>query len=131
MSINAYTASAVQSADPVTLTTMLYDGALRAIRKADRLFQENNRPAFFEEVNRAYLIVGELLATLDLEQGDLPRQLSGIYTYCMRCLIEATTQGTGRLQEAEKHIARIADAWKQATAGLRVTAPAAPDRMVA
>lgn len=115
----AYNTVGTTTADPVTLTTMLYDGAVKAIRKAKIHFEAQNREQFLNETNRAYMIVGELLATLDLEQGELPRQLSGLYAYCMRLLTEATLGDTARLDEVEAHIAKIGAAWKQATQSLK------------
>jgi flagellar protein FliS len=123
MSSNAYDAyktAGIGTADPITLTTMLYDGALKAMKKARIHFADGNRERFLDEVQRAHLIVGELLATLDHEKGgELADGLAGIYAYCIRCLVSATLGDLGQLDEAEKHIGRIAEAWKQATANLR------------
>jgi flagellar protein FliS len=119
---SAYKVTATTTADPVTLTTMLFDGGIKAIKKARLHSESGNRQAFLKEVERAYLIVGELLATLDLTQGELPKTLSGIYAYCMRCITESTLGDMSKLDEAEKHIARIGAAWKLATASLRPNA---------
>ncbi len=117
--VNAYKTSTVNTADPVTLVSMLYDGATRAIRKA-RLHHENgNREGFYSETERTSLILGELLAALDMEQGDLPRTLSGIYTYCMARLTECTFDEPSNLDEVERHISRIANSWKTVAAGIR------------
>jgi flagellar protein FliS len=113
---DAYQTVQATTADPVTLTTMLFDGAVKAIRKARLHHQNNNRIGFVKETERAYLIVGELLATLDMSQGELPQRLSGIYTYCMKSIIESTLGDLAKLDEAEVHIARIGEAWKTATA---------------
>lgn len=116
----AYRNTTITTADPVTLTTMLFDGALRAMRRARLRFDEGKRREYLDELERASLIVGELLATLDFERGgDLAKQLSGIYAYCFRQLTEATLGEVAKVAEAEKHIARIAEAWKQATASYR------------
>lgn len=119
---SAYRVTATTTADPITLTTMLFDGGVKAIKKARMQGESGNRQAFLREVERAYLIIGELLATLDLTQGELPQRLSGIYAYCMRCITESTLGDLSKLDEAETHITRIGNAWKQATAALR-TAP--------
>ena len=116
--INAYRTSGVLTADPITLTTLLYDGALNAMRRARVEFETGSRVGFVDSVNRAYMIVGELLATLDMRQGDIPRTLSGVYTYCLRNLVECTLGDMAKLAEAEHHIGTVADAWKQAMAGL-------------
>lgn len=119
----AYSTAGISTADPVTLTTMLFDGAVKAIRKARMQHEAQNRESFLLETNRAYLIVGELLATLDLEQGELPKQLSGLYTYCMRLLIQSTLGDISKLDEVERHISKIGESWKAATAGLKAKAP--------
>lgn len=126
MSTNPYAAydTAVTTADPITLTTMLFDGGLKALRKARIQYESHNREAFLTETNRAYLILGELLATLDLEQGELPKTLSGIYTYCMRLLTQSTLGDMGKLDEVERHLSKIAESWKAATAGMKAAAPA-------
>ena len=115
----AYKVAATTTADPITLTTMLFDGGIKAIRKARIHFENDNRPGFLKETERAYLIVGELLATLDMSQGELPRTLSSVYAYCLRSIVEATLGDLTKLDEAEKHISRIGAAWKTATAELR------------
>ncbi|MCC6383050.1 MAG: flagellar export chaperone FliS, partial [Dehalococcoidia bacterium] len=108
------------TADPVTLTTMLYDGALKGIRRA-RLFNgQGERGRFLDEIERAHLILGELLVTLDHDRGgDLARNLADVYVYAMGCLVQATLGEASQLDEAEKHVGRIALAWKTATAQLR------------
>ncbi|MCS7294111.1 MAG: flagellar export chaperone FliS [Dehalococcoidia bacterium] len=113
----AYRTTTITTADPVTLTTMLFDGALKAMRRARMRFEEGKRKEFLDELERASLIVGELLATLDFERGgDLAKNLSAIYAYCLRRLTEATLGELDKLAEAEKHVGRIAEAWKQAVA---------------
>ncbi len=119
---NAYAATSVMSSDPVTLVTMLFDGAVKAMKKAKIFHESGNRKGFLDETNRAQLIVGELLVSLDMEQGDIPKQLSGIYAYCIRCLIEASIEGPSLVEEAEKHISRISESWKLAVASLRESA---------
>ncbi len=125
MSRNAYDAysnTSVLSADGVTLTTMLYDGLLKSIKKA-RLFHEaKNTKGYANEIERINLILGELLASLDLSQGKIPEQMSALYVYCMRATIEASIGGPGRLREVEQVITNIATAWKTATVGLKATA---------
>ncbi len=124
--MDAYRTAPILTADPVTLTTMLYDGALKAMRKARRFHESGNREGFLHETGLANLIVGELLAALDLNQGEIARNLSSVYAYCMRNLVECTLGDLSKLAEAEKHIGRVAEAWKVATLEVRTAAaPAA------
>ncbi len=122
MSRNAYanyTDTSVLSADGITLTTMLYDGALKAIKKARLHNESGNRDGYVRELERIHLILGELLATLDMTQGEIPERLSGIYTYCMRLTVQCSLSGPAGLTEVELLVGNIASAWKQATASLK------------
>lgn len=115
---DVYRDTSIVSADPVTLTSMLFDGAIRAVKRARLHHEAGNRERFLDEAERAQLILGELLAALDMEAGgEIAANLSGIYTYCIRLVVEATVGEVNRLEEVERHIGRIAAAWKQATAG--------------
>lgn len=121
---DAYRTATINTADPVTLVSMLYDGALKAVRRARIHAEDGNRAAFFDQTERANLILGELFSALDMSQGELPATLSGIYSYCMRLLTEATPANTAGLDEVEQHIGRIAESWRTMAASL-TTGPAA------
>ncbi|MCC6959968.1 MAG: flagellar export chaperone FliS [Dehalococcoidia bacterium] len=107
------------TADPVTLTTMLYDGCVKALKKAVIHLESGNRNGFNDETNRAYLIIGELASTLDMSQGEIASSLAGIYGYCMRLIVESSVGDAAKLREVERHITTISTAWKTATAELK------------
>ena len=115
----AYRTVQATTADPVTLTTMLYDGALKALKKARLHHQDGNPVGFNDETNRAYLIIGELRATLDMSQGELSANLAAVYGYCLRLIIESSVGDMRKLAEVEHHISTIAEAWRVATASLK------------
>lgn len=107
------------TADPITLTTMLYDGCVKALKKAVLHYENGNRNGYNDETNRAYLIIGELLSTLDMNQGEIAANLSSVYGYCMRLIVESSLGETEKLREVERHISTIGNAWKTATADLK------------
>lgn len=112
----AYRTVEATTADPITLTTMLYDGCVKALKKACMHWENGNRTGFNDETNRAYLIIGELASTLDMSQGEIAQNLAAIYGYCLRLIVESSLGDTEKLREVERHIATIAAAWKTATA---------------
>jgi flagellar protein FliS len=121
----AYRTVETTTADPITLTSMLYDGCVKALKKACIHFENGNRDGFNDETNRAYLIIGELRSTLDMSQGEIASNLAGVYGYCMRRIAESSLGNLDLLREVETHISTIAEAWKTATADLRASrAPA-------
>ena len=120
-----YRAVEATTADPITLTTMLYDGCVKALKKAALHLENGNRGGYNDETNRAYLIIGELLSTLDMSQGEISTNLSGVYGYCMRLIVESSLGDTEKLREVERHITTIGNAGKSATADLKAArAPA-------
>lgn len=121
---DAYSNTSILSADGVTLTTMLYDGLLKAIKKARIFHESRNMKGYAHEIERINLILGELITSLDLSQGKMPEQMSALYVYCMRTNIEASISGPGRLAEVEQIITNISTAWKSATATFKGTAAA-------
>ena len=112
---SAYKTINVTTASPVVLTTMLFDGALKAMKKARMLYESGDRRGFVEQTLKASDIVAELYGSLDMKKGDIPRLLGDIYAYCLRVLGEATLGDLSKLSEVEVHIGRIARAWKEAT----------------
>lgn len=112
--IDAYRTQTIETADPVTLITMLYDGALRAVRRARIHHEAGRRSECFDNTGRAVLILGELRVALDLDRGEVAQGLAALYSYCMRRLSEATWDDIpAAADEVERHIVRVADAWKQ------------------
>ena len=63
--VAAYRSSNVTTADPVTLVVMLFEGALKAVRKARIHHEAGDLERYANEVERATLIIGELLTALD------------------------------------------------------------------
>jgi flagellar protein FliS len=114
-----YKSASINSASPVKITTMLMEGAVKAVKKAQIHYDAGNREKFLHENNRGQLIIGELLSTLDMEAGgEIAQNLQAIYAYCIRTLIEATVEGPEKLEEVILHMDRITTAWKTATAEL-------------
>lgn len=103
------------TASPAVLTGMLFDGALKAIRRARLFAVPGSGQKFYDQTQKAHLILGELLATLDMDQGELPRGLAAIYSYCLQRLALASIENPAPLDEVERHVARIGEAWKSAT----------------
>ena len=125
--VNAYKNARILTAEPVRVTAMLLDGGVRAMRKARVHNEAGRREPFVSEIERASLIVGELRAALDMEQGgEIAKNLADLYAYCLRCLFDASLGDMERLAEAEKVVARVADAWRQANLGEGAGAPASP-----
>jgi flagellar secretion chaperone FliS len=116
----AYRESSVLTASPEQLVVMLYDGAGRFLRQADAALGEGAFDHAHDRLRRGEAIIDELLATLDMDQGQVAERLQAIYIYCKRCLGEARKE-----REAEKIrlvvrlLGELREAWAHvATAGV-------------
>lgn len=119
------------SASPEKLISMLYDGALTAIRRAQACLESGDIPGRGAAISKALdIVVNGLRAALNLEAGgEIASNLYGLYEYIERCLLLANLHAdAGKLAEAEKLLSDIASAWNEMAASRQGggTAPAAP-----
>ena len=85
----AYRDSAVLTASPEQLVVMLYDGAVRFLRQAEVAMSEGAWLHSFEKLSRGEAIIDELLATLNMDTGEIAERLQAIYIFCKKTLIES------------------------------------------
>jgi flagellar secretion chaperone FliS len=119
----AYRDSAVLTATPEQLVVMLYDGAVRFLRQAEAAMREGAWLHSYEKLGRGEAIIDELLATLNMDTGEIAERLQAIYVFCKRTLIEARVQ-----KDAEKvgHVVALLLNLREAWAKLAEQAAAAP-----
>ena len=88
-STNAYRENSILTASPEQLVVMLYDGAGRFLRQAEGSMIDGSWLQASEKLSRAEAIIDELLATLDMDAGEVADRLQSIYVFCKTRLIEA------------------------------------------
>jgi flagellar secretion chaperone FliS len=87
---NPYQVSAIEHADPVKLVGLMYEGAIRFIRRAEKSITDGDPEGAHNNIMRAYAIVAELMATLDFEHGgEIAVNLEQCYEYVLHLLKEA------------------------------------------
>jgi len=115
----AYRESSVLTASPEQLVVMLYDGAGRFLRQAEAALGEGAVEHAHDRLNRGEAIIDELLATLDMDQGQIAERLQAIYIYCKRCLIEARLErDASKVRLVVRLLTELRDAWAQVAAGV-------------
>lgn len=116
---NAYqttdTYSGVTFADPHSLITQMFDGAVRKIAQARGAIERNDVASKAELLSQSVAIIGSLEACLDKEKGgDLANNLSNLYEYMNISLALANQENdTARLDEVIRLIQEIRSAWTQ------------------
>ena len=111
----AYTVNSIESAPPVKITRLLYEGAIRFLDRALLCEPGDPRSQFTHWALRADAIVVELRCALDHEVGTTTsKDLERLYLYCEELIHTATSQRDGAaLHEARKVLSTLLDGWKQ------------------
>lgn len=132
--LDAYRRQQVETASPLQLIVMLYDGAIRHCRGAELAIEQQDRQRAREHLLKAQDIVAELLASLDMEKGgELAASLAQLYGYIHARLVAANVQqDAAAAREARRLLSGLREAWAQlSAAGARGAAAPAPPRLAA
>ncbi|MEA9392577.1 flagellar export chaperone FliS [Acerihabitans sp. TG2] len=107
--------SSVMSASPHKLITLLFDGALSALTKADIFLEQGNIAAKGNAISKAIdIITNGLKVGLDMEKGgELSHNLSELYDYfCRQLILVNLHNDRPLLKQIRELLSDIADAWK-------------------
>ncbi len=127
--IDAYRRTEAQSASPMQLVIMLYDGALRFLSEAKAAQAIGDMPRRAHALRRVAAIIAECHSTLDLEQGGtVAAELDRLYSYISTRLIDITVKKDATaIDEIHKLLTPVRNAWAEAAAhGVMSAASAAP-----
>ncbi len=109
------TFSGVAFADPHSLITQMFDGALKRIAQAKGAIERKDIPEKGNNIGHAIAIIGGLEGCLDHKKGgDLSKNLSDLYEYMNLRLAEANINNDiEKLDEVTRLILEIKGAWVQ------------------
>jgi flagellar protein FliS len=116
-----YRATKVETAGSVDLVVMLYQGAVRFIRVGLEALDRQNLTTVNENFVKAQNIIVELRGSLDHERGgDISKQLSGLYDYAYRQLLQANLKkDPAPAREVLSILRELGTAWQQVAAQQR------------
>ena len=124
--------TAVESASPHQLITMLFDGARTTIAMARLHLADNNIPAKGNAISKAINIVDNgLKASLDAEAAgeagaELVANLTALYDYIIQRLLYANLRNDpALLDEADKLLENLGSAWREIDPRKQNVVPAA------
>jgi flagellar protein FliS len=118
----------IAAGDPHLLILMLMDGALERLATARGCLQRGEIATKSQLIQRIVSIVGELRASLDMQQGGaLAESLNELYGYMERQLVRANIENRQQyLDEVGNLLGEIRGAWAAMPPG--VTAQRTPPR---
>ena len=130
--IDAYRRTEAQSASPLQLVVMLYDGALRYLHDARAAQGAGDLRGRATALQRVAAILAECQSTLDLERGGrVAAELDGLYSYISARLLDVTVKRDATaLEEIYRLMSTLRSAWADAAAQSAVP-PAAQQPMAA
>jgi flagellar protein FliS len=104
---------------------MLYDGAVRFLRQAETAMREGAWLHAFEKLTRGEAIIDELLATLNMDTGEIAERLQAIYVFSKRTLIEARLQrDADKISHVIALLCSLREAWAKLAEQAAASAPA-------
>lgn len=108
---DAYVTNAVMTASPTKLVALLLDGAVAAIDRGCRNVEAGDAAGARTAFMKAWDIVAELRATLDVENGgDVAEKLYALWSFTLTKLVEAKIDGdTAKAREARAVVITIRD----------------------
>ena len=111
---DTYMAASVETAPPLKIVRMLYEGAIRFISRAEDAGIET--PEGSAWVGRADAIIKELRISLDPNRDvEVCEQLEGLYLFCEEELARAVKEKDGAgLTNACEILGVLKDAWLEA-----------------
>lgn len=115
---STYKQSAFDSAPPLKIVHMMYEGALRFLDQAERTDLSSERIAYNQRLGRAEAIVSELRLSLRHEDApELGRALNALYLFVEGEIREAFLEGDkSRIPSARDVLTTLLDGWKRVEA---------------
>jgi flagellar protein FliS len=109
----AYRKTAVETASPLDLILMLYDGALRFLERGRAAMERRDLSEQNESLTRAQAILTELAVCLNMEQGgEVAANLLGLYGYMSNRLVEANVSDDPKaVQEVARLLGELRESW--------------------
>ncbi len=103
----------VETASPVDLVIMLYRGAIRFLAEAEEAIAARDMPEAHRCLVRSQEIIAELMGSLNLDAGELAINLSRLYDYMQRRLIDANVRkDPAGVVEVRSLLSQLLDAWE-------------------
>ena len=112
--LQAYQEASVTTADKGQLVVMLYEGAIKFLKLAQKQIEDGNHEARNRYMIRAQDIITELNSVLDAEAGgQIAKNFRQLYDFMYRQLLEANIkQDSAKIDEIINLLEELNAAWK-------------------
>ncbi|NDD91495.1 flagellar export chaperone FliS [bacterium] len=113
---NQYKQTSVRTANRGQILIMLYEAAIRNVKKASECIDRKDVPGKGSAIVKAHDIINELNNTLDFESGgDIAKNLERLYMYMGEQLVKANIENKKEpLQQVQKLLETLLEGWRVA-----------------
>lgn len=129
-SYDAYKKVDVETASQGKLVIMLFNGALQRAEEAKRQLRKRNMEAVHNNLIRAQDIIAEVRGALNLEAGEVARNLDRIYEYFQHLLIQANIRkDPAPIDQCVEMMASMRNTWQELFDDLANEQPPTPPQL--
>ncbi|MDK2791869.1 MAG: flagellar secretion chaperone FliS [Deferribacteres bacterium] len=109
-----YLKNEIEGATKGKLILLLYDGAIKFLRQANRAIESKDIPGAHENIIKAENILYELMSTLNMDAGEIAENLLKLYDFMVWKLIEANKEKNAeKVNSVIKLLLNLREAWKE------------------
>lgn len=117
-----YRKTEVNTSDNVRVVSLLYDGAMSFIRIAKKRMEHGDTAGKGLYIGKATAIVGELSSSLNMDGGEIAKNLGRLYDYILDRLLYANLRNDPReFDDMERVLEVLRNAWKEMERGITVS----------
>ena len=112
--LNAYKKNQINTATSEQLVLMLYDGAIKFIKRAIKSLQDGDMQSAHHNLIRSQKIIAELMCGINFEAGEMAEKFLRFYTYMHSQLIQANLKKDSQYaEEVLGMIEELRGSWAQ------------------
>jgi flagellar protein FliS len=113
---NAYKKAAVTTATPGQVLIMLYEAAIRYVKKAADCIDKKDHAGKGVAIGKVHDIINELNTSLNFEVGgDIARNLERLYNFMVEQLVQANSKNSKEhLLTVQKNLETLLEGWRGA-----------------
>ncbi len=109
----------IETASQGRLIVMLYEGAIRRVEEAIKQLGNNRLDAVNNNLVKGQEIVGELRSSLNMEAGEIAKNLDRVYEYMQhRMMMANIRKDKAMMEESVRLLTMLHDTWKKLFEGM-------------
>lgn len=118
-----YKKTNVNTADSVKMVSLLYDGAINYIRLAKRRMEDGDTAGKGLYIGKVTSIVGELSSSLNMDAGEIAKNLRRLYDFVLDRLLYANLKNeVAAFEDVERILDVLRGAWIEMEKGISISA---------